>query len=112
MTRSRSTSPARHVTIFGVSRDSEEDHKEFRAAHQLPFPLVADEDGSIARAYGVSPSRFGMTSRVTFLVSGDGRIAHVWPNVDPGVHADEVLAAVESVESARPSANPNEDTGR
>ena len=83
---------AQHVTIFAVSRDSEESHRAFRAKHALPFPLVADEDGSIARAYGV-PSTLGMTSRVTFLVGADGRIVRVWPEVDPGVHADEVLSA-------------------
>jgi len=92
----------RHVTIFGVSRDSEASHEQFRANHSLPFPLVADEDGSVARAYGVS-STLGMASRVTFLVGKDGRIAHVWPNVDPGVHAREVLAAVDLEEGATAS---------
>jgi peroxiredoxin Q/BCP len=86
---------ARQVTIFGVSRDSEQRHAEFRTKHKLPFPLVADEDGSVARAYGV-PSRLGMSSRVTFLVGKDGKILRVWPNVDPGVHAEEVLAAIDA----------------
>jgi peroxiredoxin Q/BCP len=86
---------ALHVTIFGVSRDSPESHAQFRAAHALPFSLVSDEDGTISRAYGVS-STLGMASRVTFLVGADDRIARVWPNVDPGVHAKEVLAAVEA----------------
>jgi thioredoxin-dependent peroxiredoxin len=86
---------ARKVTIFGVSRDSEEIHQEFRARHALPFPLVSDQDGAIAQAYGV-PSPFGMSARVSFLVGPDGRIARVWPDVDPGVHAREVLAAAEA----------------
>lgn len=92
---------AHHVTIFGVSRDSEESHEKFRAAHRLPFPLVADEDGSIARAYGVS-STLGMASRVTFLVGANGRIAKIWPDVDPGVHASDVLAAVDALEKTEP----------
>jgi peroxiredoxin Q/BCP len=83
---------ARGVTVFGVSRDSESSHKDFRAHHSLPFPLVADEDGTIDRAYGV-PSLLGMSKRVTFLVGPDGKVSHVWPDVDPGVHADEVLGA-------------------
>ena len=29
--------------------------------------------------------------RTTFLIDKDGKVAHVWPAVDPGVHADEVL---------------------
>ncbi len=88
---------AQHVTIFAVSRDSEESHRAFRAKHALPFPLVADEGGRIAHAYGV-PSTLGMTSRVTFLVGADGRIVRVWPDVDPGVHAGEVLAAAGSLQ--------------
>src|SRR5262245_8614908 len=55
------------VTIFGVSRDSEQSHRAFRAKHQLPFPLVADEAGKVQDAYGV-PSRMpGIASRVSFL---------------------------------------------
>jgi thioredoxin-dependent peroxiredoxin len=96
---------ARHVLIFGVSRDSEDSHKKFRAKHALPFPLVSDEDGAIANAYGVS-STFGMTSRVTFLVGTDGTIVRVWPDVDPGVHADEVLAAAEAALADGPKGTP------
>jgi len=84
------------VTIFGVSQDSAASHRRFGEREQLPFPLVADEDGSITRAYGV-PSRIGLSSRVTFLIDAGGRVARVWPDVDPGVHASEVLAAIEAL---------------
>lgn len=95
---------ARHIAIFGVSRDSEESHRKFGARHALPFPLVSDEDGAIANAYGVS-STLGMTSRVTFLVGPDGAIVRVWPDVDPGVHPGEVLTAAEAA-LARPKVSP------
>lgn len=85
----------RRVMIFGVSRDSTEIHADFRERHQLPFPLVADEDGAVARAYGVS-SPLGMSARVTFLVGPDGRVARVWPDVDPAVHATQVLSVIDS----------------
>jgi peroxiredoxin Q/BCP len=85
----------RQLVIFGVSQDSAASHREFRAHHRLPFPLVADEDGSVSRAYGVS-STLGLSSRVTFLVGADARILRVWPDVDPGVHAAEVLRAVDA----------------
>lgn len=84
------------VTIFGVSRDSEDSHRKFRQNHNLPFPLVADESGDVQRAYGV-PSKMGiMAARVSFLIGRDGKVSRVWPDVDPGVHAGEVLAAVEA----------------
>lgn len=86
----------RSVMIFGVSRDSEASHSAFLKEHELPFPLVADESGALQTAYGV-PSRLGMAARVSFLVDPQGRIARVWPDVDPGVHADEVLKAVDEL---------------
>jgi peroxiredoxin Q/BCP len=88
---------AHGVMIFGVSRDSEESHKDFVAHQALPFPLVSDEDGSVDRAYGV-PNVLGMSKRVTFLVGPDGKVSHVWPDVDPAVHADEVLASAQALD--------------
>lgn len=81
------------VAIFGVSRDSAASHAEFLKKHELPFPLVADESGQVQGAYGV-PSRLGKAARVTFLIDAQGRIARVWPDVDPAVHAGDVLKAV------------------
>lgn len=80
------------VTIFGVSGDSAASHREFRAEHQLPFPLAADEEGTIAASYGV-PTRLGMPARITFLVNASGKIQRVFEDVDPALHADEVLSA-------------------
>lgn len=97
---------AERVVIFGVSRDSEESHEEFRKEHQLPFVLVADESGDAQDAYGVPSTFFVLSSRVTFLVDGDGRIARVWPDVDPGVHASEVLAAVQALRTRVSAAAP------
>lgn len=84
---------AAKVTVFGVSRDSAESHTLFREKFKLPFPLAADPEGAISRAYGVR-SILGMNERVTFLVAADGRIAKVYPNVDPAVHVTELLADV------------------
>jgi peroxiredoxin Q/BCP len=86
----------KHVGIIGVSRDTEESHREFVKKHELPFPLSSDPDGTIAKAYGVK-STLGMTERVSFLVGKDGKVFKVWPKVDPAIHADEVLAAADSL---------------
>jgi peroxiredoxin Q/BCP len=85
------------VTIFGVSRDSEESHRAFREHHKLPFPLVADEAGKVQSAYGVPSKMPGIAARVSFLVDRDGKIAKVWPDVDPALHAEQVLAAAKAL---------------
>ena len=85
----------RGVVIFGVSRDSAESHRQFQTHYTLPFALAADEGGAVQAAYGV-PSRLGHAARVTFLVGRDGHVVRVFPDVDPAIHATEVLAAVPS----------------
>lgn len=80
------------VVVIGVSGDSARSHQAFLSEQKIPFALAADEDGAIASAYGVGKGTFGY-ERVTFLVDGSGRVARYWPDVDPGVHAKEVLAA-------------------
>jgi thioredoxin-dependent peroxiredoxin len=80
------------VSVIGVSGDSPESHDEFLRNEKLPFALAADTNGRIAAAYGVGHKLWG-DDRITFLIGLDGKIAHVWPNVDPGIHASEVIAA-------------------
>lgn len=81
------------TVVYGVSTDSVESHRRFRDEHQLPFDLLSDPDGAVAASYGV-PVRAGFTARMSFLVDAQGNVARVFPDVDPAVHADEVLAAI------------------
>jgi thioredoxin-dependent peroxiredoxin len=78
------------VVVLGVSSNSAESHRKFQKEHQLPFALASDESGAIASAYGVSKKLWGY-DRVSFLIGKDGRVAKIWPSVDPGVHAREVI---------------------
>ena len=87
------------VTIFAVSRDDEASHHAFREHQHLPFPMVADSSGAVQRAYGVPLVKpdTAMAARVTFLVGPDGKIARVWPKVDPVVSARDVLDVVKTL---------------
>lgn len=84
---------AKGAIVYGVSSDSVERHAAFVAEHQLPFSLLSD-DGAMRKAYGVS-STLGYSSRVTFVIDRHGRIARVFPDVDPAQHVTEVLAALD-----------------
>jgi peroxiredoxin Q/BCP len=81
------------VQVIGVSRDDADSHRKFAAHHALPFPLAADADGRIQESWGVPSKLPGISARVTFLVGRDGKVARVWPEVDPAVDANNVLAA-------------------
>jgi peroxiredoxin Q/BCP len=87
---------ARGIGVLGVSRDDARSHERFAKEHRLPFPLVADADGRWATAFGV-PNRNGKSARVSFLLDRQGTVAKVYPDVDPGVHANEVLRDAEKL---------------
>jgi len=78
------------VDVFGVSDDDQKSHATFAKEQNLPFPIIADTAHAWGDAFGVKSGLFGY-SRVTFLVGKDGKITKVYPDVDPGVHAAEVL---------------------
>jgi peroxiredoxin Q/BCP len=79
-----------NVQIFGVSADDQKSHEQFAKEEKLPFPILADPDHGWSKAFGVS-TKLGMDARVTFLIDAGGKVAKIYPDVDPGVHADQVL---------------------
>jgi len=91
------------VTIFAVSRDTEASHHGFREHQHQPFPIVADPSGAVQRAYHVPSigANNDLAARVSYLVAPDGKIARVWPKVDPVVHANEVLDSALALKPAK-----------
>jgi peroxiredoxin Q/BCP len=91
------------AVVLGVSPDPVKSHVKFITKFQLPFTLLADEDKSIANAYGVWGEKSFMgrkymgNFRVTFLIDARGRIAKIWPAVKPETHAGEVLEAIKQL---------------
>ncbi|MBE2284327.1 MAG: peroxiredoxin [Prosthecobacter sp.] len=92
------TKIAKKAHVFGISTDSVKSHSKFIQKHELPFPLIADEDKAIVNAYGVwvEKSMYGKTylgtERSTFIIGKDGRVAAILEKVKPEGHLDAVLA--------------------
>jgi len=86
--------------ILGVSLDDVASHAEFAEKYGLPFPLLADTQGTTARAYGVKSKFMGMTvaKRQTFLIDPEGNVVKHYAKVDPKTHSAELLADLESLQ--------------
>ena len=88
------------TAILGVSPDKPAKQVKFDTKHGLGFPLLADEDHSVAEAYGVwtEKSMYGKKYmgilRSAFLIDEDGRIAQAWYKVKPAETATNLLAAL------------------
>ena len=85
------------INVLGVSVDSVKSHKKFEEKYELPFTLLADEEKKVVNLYGVWGDKKFMgreykgTLRTSFLIDPKGRIAKIYENVKPEVHAEKVL---------------------
>ncbi len=90
------------VVILGVSPDTPKSHAKFKEKYNLPFTLLADEVHHVCDLYGVWGLKKFMgreyegVLRTTFLIDENGMIKKVFPNVKPGGHSAEVLAALKA----------------
>jgi peroxiredoxin Q/BCP len=88
------------AVVLGVSPDPVKDIAKFDTKYTLGFPLLSDEDHSVAEAYGVwvQKTKYGKTymgmERSTFVISPEGVVTHVFRNVKPAEHDNQVLAAL------------------
>ena len=100
---------ARDAVVWGVSPQGASSKAAFRRKFGLPFDLLADEDHTVAEAYGAWEKKtnygriFAGTARKTFLIDPDGRIARVWEKVRPAGHAADVLAALDEARGRAPA---------
>jgi peroxiredoxin Q/BCP len=83
--------------ILGVSPDTAKKHEKFIDKYSLPFPLLVDEDHSVANAFGVwGPKKFmgreyDGIHRTTFVIGPDGKLEDVITKVKTKDHTAQLL---------------------
>lgn len=87
------------VTVIGASRDTPAAQKKFATAQNLPFTLLADNEGKLAEAFGVG-GLLGMANRSSFLIQ-EGKIVWVAPSAKTSGHAEEVRQALEAIKKTQ-----------
>ncbi|MFA7430396.1 MAG: thioredoxin-dependent thiol peroxidase [Rhodospirillaceae bacterium] len=92
---------ALNVVVLGASKDPVKKQDQFVEKHALPYPLLADVEGTLCDDYGVwvEKSMYGRKymgiERATFLIGPDGVIKQVWRKVKVSGHAEAVLKAAQ-----------------
>ena len=90
------------VEVIGISPDNEGSHSKFINKYQLPFVLLSDPDHKVCEAFGawglkkMYGREYEGVFRTTFVISPDGVIKHVFENVKPADHSQEVLEVVKA----------------
>jgi thioredoxin-dependent peroxiredoxin len=86
--------------IIGASADDQAKQKKFAEKYNLPFPLIADTDKEVLKAYGAwgEKSMYGKTYegvlRKTFVIDENGNIEKVFDKVKTKDHAAQILEAM------------------
>jgi peroxiredoxin Q/BCP len=89
--------------VLGISADTPAAQKKFKDKFDLPYTLLADKDKTVANAFEVIKEKnmYGKKvrgiARTSFLIGPEGKIAHIFENVKPDGHAEEVLAQIKSM---------------
>ena len=86
------------VGRVGISRDTVAKQKEFADQNSFDYPLLSDEDGTVAGLFGVARngllSKFTPVKRWSFAIGADRRVIKVIRSeTNMNVHADEALQA-------------------
>ena len=93
------------IVVLGISRDTVKDQKKFQVKYGLPYDLLADPEMELINRYDlVKPKNmYGKlvkgVKRTTYLISPDTgkgqRLLHLFEEVKPEGHAEEVLALLQ-----------------
>jgi thioredoxin-dependent peroxiredoxin len=92
------------VTVLGVSKDTPRSHKKFAEKYNLPFTLLSDPTMEMMDKYGAFAEKkmYGKTVRgtlrISYLINPEGKIAKVYPAVDPANHALELLKDIKMLQ--------------
>lgn len=88
----------RQTEIVGVSADSVDSHAKFCDSEGLKFPLLADPDGKVSKAYGSWLGIFSM--RHSFIIDPNGVLRATFTDVNPVTHSREVLAELDRLQAS------------
>ena len=87
--------------VWGVSGDNASSHKRFADRHNLPYPLLVDQNNQLRKAFGV-PGVLGLLpGRVTYVIDASGVVRHVFNNLlDGPAHRREALDCLKRLQAA------------
>ncbi|PAW69115.1 MAG: hypothetical protein B9S34_00295 [Opitutia bacterium Tous-C1TDCM] len=84
------------VAVVGVSTDTVEKQKEFKDKNNFPFPLLADTEKKVVKAFGQSATLFA--SREAYLIDRTGKVVY-YDKGQTDKQAEMVLAFLGSKKS-------------
>jgi peroxiredoxin Q/BCP len=69
------------IEVVGISQDTINSHLKFKEENKLPFELLSDPQGKVAKLYKALVPVLGMNRRITYLLNKEHKIAAVYENM-------------------------------
>jgi peroxiredoxin Q/BCP len=90
------------AAVCGVSVNGSDSHAAFALKYKLPFPLLADVGGAVAKRYGSLRNLgfFRFAARNTFLIDPEGRIEKTYLGVNAGRNTQDVTEDLRKIAAA------------
>lgn len=90
------------VVILGISRDTVAKQKKFATKYDIQYPLLADAEMELVKRFDLLKEKkmYGKpvtgVARTTYLIGPDQKLLHIFENVKPEGHAEEVLTLLKN----------------
>jgi peroxiredoxin Q/BCP len=90
------------VVVLGISRDTVAKQKKFATKYDIQYPLIADAEMELIKRFDLLKEKkmYGKpvtgVARTTYLIGPDQKLIHIFENVKPEGHAEEVLTLLKS----------------
>ncbi|KAM9977059.1 hypothetical protein ACTFIR_010912 [Dictyostelium discoideum] len=89
--------------VIGISNDDPESHANFISKNSLPYTLISDRDGEIAKKYGVHKELLFFPGRTTFILNKDHKIIGTHSSlINASSHIQESLKAIDHLKGGTP----------
>ena len=88
-----------NAVVLGISSDSQHSHMCFVREHNLPYPLLVDEDSQLRNTLQVPKSLFFLPGRVTYVIDKTGIIRFIFNSASKvKQHVSEALSILSQLE--------------
>jgi peroxiredoxin Q/BCP len=80
--------------VIGISLDKTTSHQKFKEKYQLPFMLLSDPQGKVAKKYGAlfKFMFIKFSKRHSFIIDPQGLIRKEYRSVNPSTHSNQIIA--------------------
>lgn len=89
------------AAVIGVSNDTVSSHARFVKKHNLPFTMLADENGELRKTFNVKGNLLGLIpGRETFVIDSNGIIQMRFDSMQASKHITKALKMLKALQDA------------